>query len=105
MKRLLPVPRFSNQLVCDWADKLSGGLGLTPEQIRANPECLNYPIGKLRIELMDGSAAEFEYAFHVTSEEDGSIAVFTEHCGHHVFPSHDAKVYRDGKLVYANKHA
>jgi hypothetical protein len=99
------VPGFSSQLVRDWAELLSGRLGLTPEQIRANPECLSYPIGKLRIELMDGSVVEFEYAFHVTSEEHGSIAVFTEHCGHHVFPLHGAKVYRDGKLLYANRHA
>jgi hypothetical protein len=102
---MFPVPKFSDQLVRDWADQLSGRLGLTPEEIRANPHCLTYPIGKLRIELMDGSAADFEYAFHVTSEEHGSIAVFTEHCGHHVFPSHGARVYRDGKLLYANKHA
>lgn len=44
---------------------------------------------------------QFERAFHIVSEAKRAIAVFTEHCGHHVFPYHDAKVYRDGLLVYA----
>jgi hypothetical protein len=102
---MFPVPKFSKQLVQDWAEELSGRTGHSAEHIRQNTECLDYPNEKLRIELMDGSAVEFQWAFHISSDEHGSIAVFTEHCGHHVFPCHGAKVFRNGKLVYENKHA
>lgn len=50
---------------------------------------------------MDGSIVQFEWAFQIASEAKRAIAVFTEHCGHHVYPHHEAKVYRDGLLVYA----
>lgn len=52
---------------------------------------------------MDGSLVEFKYAFALVSEERKAIAVFTEHCGHHVYPYHEAKVYEAGRLVYANE--
>jgi hypothetical protein len=29
-----------------------------------------------------------------------SIALFTEHCGHHVFPYHEARVFSNGVLAY-----
>lgn len=53
------------------------------------------------MKLMDGSVVQFERAFHIASEAKRAIAVVMEHCGHHVFPYHEAKVYRDGLLVYA----
>jgi hypothetical protein len=34
----------------------------------------------------DGSFAFFRYAFYLLDEGDGEVAVFTEHCGYHVFP-------------------
>jgi hypothetical protein len=34
----------------------------------------------------DGSHAIFDYAFFVQDDEHKEIAVFTEHCGYHVFP-------------------
>jgi len=49
---------------------------------------------------MDGSEVRFSYAFHVVSEVRRTIAVFTEHCGHHLYPYHEAKIYRDDVLVY-----
>ena len=42
---------------------------------------------KLRIDFPDGSFAEFDYAFAITMESE--TAVFTEHCGYHIFPSYD----------------
>ncbi len=43
---------------------------------------------------MDGSFVQFEHAFHVVNAQKFAIAVFTEHCGYHVFPFHEAEVSR-----------
>jgi hypothetical protein len=37
------------------------------------------------LEFEDGSTARFRYAFYEVDEERREIAVFTEHCGYHVF--------------------
>ncbi len=37
----------------------------------------------------DGSTALFQFAFYVADDKRGELAVFTEHCGYHVFPLHD----------------
>jgi len=91
-------------MVNEWADELSAHTGHTKQQLAANPQCIDFPNGVLRIELMDGSTVEFRWAFHIVNEAKRAIAVFTEHCGHHVFPYHEARVFRDGQLVYEQKH-
>jgi hypothetical protein len=101
---MFPVPRLSNQLVNEWAEELSAHTGHSKERLLENPQCFDFPNGVLRVVLMDESAVEFRWAFHIVSERHKAIAVFTEHCGHHVFPYHEAKVFRDGKLVYEQKH-
>jgi hypothetical protein len=41
---------------------------------------------------MDDSFVEFRYAFVIVSDKRKTLAVFTEHCGYHLFPYHEAKV-------------
>ena len=41
------------------------------------------------IRFEDGSHVEFRYAFVIEAPEFREVAVFTEHCGHHVFPWYD----------------
>jgi hypothetical protein len=41
----------------------------------------------LRITFPDGSSVFFKHAFAVCDDPAGEIAVFTEHCGHHIFPA------------------
>jgi hypothetical protein len=41
--------------------------------------------GKVGLRFQDGSHAFFENAFFVKDEERQEIALFTEHCGYHVF--------------------
>jgi hypothetical protein len=101
---MLPIPRMSAQLVHEWAEELAVHTGHTREELLANPECFDYPNSTLRIELMDGSVMEFRWAFYLLNESNRAIAVFTEHCGHHVFPYHEARVFRDGHLIYEQKH-
>jgi hypothetical protein len=44
------------------------------------------------IRLPDGSHALFRFAFALTDEGAGEVAVFAEHCGYHIFPLGDAQV-------------
>ena len=102
---MFPVPERAKQLEQDWADELASHFGCTAADFRANPaKHLNYPVQRLRVELMDGSVAEFKYAFALVSEKRKAIAVFTEHCGHHVFPYHEARVLVNGEVIY-EQHA
>jgi len=40
----------------------------------------------VRLKFPDGSEANFRYAFVLEDRESEEIALFTEHCGYHVFP-------------------
>ena len=103
---MFPVPRLAQQLQHEWAEELAAHFGVSVAQLRESPtRVLDYPSGKLLVELMDGSSLEFQWAFHIHSPSKKAIAVFSEHCGHHVFPHHEARVFRDGKLVLAVEHA
>lgn len=44
------------------------------------------------IRFPDGSQALFRYAFAIPDEASREVAVFTEHCGYHVFPLGDAEL-------------
>ena len=43
--------------------------------------------GHVRLVFQDGSNAFFQDAFFIEDESREEIAVFTEHCGYHVFSS------------------
>ena len=95
------VPRLARQIEQDWGELLSSRFGCSVEEFRDSPEkFMTYKPETIRIDLMDGSHVEFKYAFAVVSEEFRAIAVFTEHCGHHIYPYHEAKIYRDGLLQF-----
>ena len=56
----------------------------------------------LRITFGDQSNAFFYYAFYWIDEETKEIAVFTEHCGYHLFFLVDTKIEtlnRKGKVI------
>jgi len=40
----------------------------------------------LKLTFQDGSFAFFYYAFYLEDEPLKEVAVFTEHCGYHIFP-------------------
>ncbi|WP_423935777.1 hypothetical protein [Comamonas sp. 23] len=91
-----PVPRLAQQLVTEWAEDLAPVLGRSVEEIQQKGlGAADFPSnGSLHIKLMDGSFVQFEHAFHVVNAQKFAIAVFTEHCGYHVFPFHEAEVSR-----------
>ena len=77
----------------EWAEELAARFRVPVADILAKPTAiLDFPPETVRVELMDSSSVEFRRAFAVISEGKRAIAVFTEHCGHHVFPYHEAKV-------------
>lgn len=96
-----PVARLAQQIEHEWTEELAAYLEVPAEDVFAKPTTmLSYPSETVRVELMDGSSVEFKWAFALVSEEKKAIAVFTEHCGHHVYPFHEARVFRGGRLVY-----
>ena len=96
-----PVPRLAKEVVSAWSEELAAHFGVTAQDIKdQSTRLISFPLESVRIELMDGSKAEFKYAFALFNESQRAIAVFTEHCGHHIFPAHDAKVFRDDVLIY-----
>jgi hypothetical protein len=44
------------------------------------------------VEFPDGSEATFRYAFFIAAPEYDEVAVFTEHCGYHIFPAGDLRI-------------
>ena len=46
----------------------------------------------VRLQFADGSTAFFRYAFTLSDDEAEEIAVFTEHCGYHIFPLVDTSI-------------
>lgn len=53
----------------------------------------DFPPGQsVSLRFPDGSHALFRHAFALVDEASGEVAVFTEHCGYHVFPAGDAEV-------------
>ena len=103
---MFPVPRMATAIEVEWAEMLSDRAGCTVADFLARPTFfMNYPIETLRVELMDGSTASFKYAFALVNPDWKAIGVFTEHCGHHVFPWHEARVWRDEILDFDQRDA
>ncbi|MCW5671389.1 MAG: hypothetical protein KIT86_17175 [Hydrogenophaga sp.] len=96
-----PVPRLAEATVLEWADELALQVGRSAEGLRLNTESIPFSNDTVRVELMDESFVEFRNAVFVVSEAKRAVAIFTEHCGHHVLPYHEAKVFVGGELRYS----
>jgi len=99
--------RDINQKIIDvWADELAALLGHDANSLRVDYlRLLSFPIETVRIELPDGSSVTFNYSFAIISEPKNAVAVFTEHCGYHVFQLCDTKVFRDDSVIYVSPTA
>lgn len=98
---MYPVPAHAQQIEREWAPELAAYFGRAETDVLAKVRpWFEFPDGTLRVELVDGSTVQFKYAVFVVGEAKRAIAVFTEHCGNHIFPCHEAKVFRDDLLVY-----
>ncbi len=69
-----------------WANNLQSHLaklGVNRGRLSAEEFQLNQ---HLKLSFEDGSFVFFHYAFYLRDETLKEIAVFTEHCGYHIFP-------------------
>ncbi|WP_133274001.1 hypothetical protein [Hymenobacter radiodurans] len=89
-----------------WKIKVREYLTATGETNYENLSCHHFPTDSLvRINFEDGSTAEFKYAFVIKAPEWQELAVFTEHCGYHLFRLYDELdliVYRSGRDTSAS---
>jgi hypothetical protein len=44
------------------------------------------------LKFPDDSEAKFHWAFYLKDEAAGELAVFTEHCGYHIFPLMETQI-------------
>ncbi len=102
MPTTYPLHHIAVELESAWAAELAARFEVPVDEFLAAPkDFIQFPLETVRVELMDGSRVELKYAFALVSEARRAIAVFTEHCGHHLYPLHEARVYVGGRLVYS----
>ena len=99
-KKTYPIPALAQQIELEWNEELAAHWHCRPEEVGEKIRSFALPRGTINIVLMDESCVEFRWAYFVVSEAKRTIAVFTEQCGNHLFPYHEARIYRDGELVY-----
>jgi len=92
-KLSFPVVAAAQSTIGSWAAKLAERAGVSEQVfLRAPIKYISFPLERVRVKLMDGSSVEFKHAFALCWPEKRAIAVFTEHCGHHVYPDAEATV-------------
>jgi hypothetical protein len=75
-----------NDLPERWAKKLKAHLSDELGADRDHLSAMDFSSQSLKINFQDGSSAFFRYAFYLLDRELNEVAVFTEHCGYHIFP-------------------
>ena len=81
-----PIPQGFEQLIRDHLRRTSGAQ-------RNHLSAHDFPSGQaVRLKFPDGSSAYFEHAFFIQDPARQRVAVFTEHCGYHVFPLIDLSI-------------
>lgn len=76
-----------NDLPERWVKKLSAYLRDERESDRDHLSATDFVTNQtLMISLQDGSSAILRYAFYLIDRDLNEVAVFTEHCGYHIFP-------------------
>lgn len=66
--------------------------GLSIRDFQSNAE--------VELQFADKSHAKFNFAFFIASREKNAVAVFTEHCGYHVFPYVDTTVVSTNRETF-----
>jgi len=80
------IPQGFEQLVRDHVRRTRG-------EDRDHLSAYDFPSGQsVRLNFPDGSFAFFEHAFVIEDRGRQLVAVFTEHCGYHVFPSGELSI-------------
>lgn len=72
-----------DQLPQKWRDRLAELVRSKHGKDHDSPQ---FEDRSLRLTFEDRSAAFFKFAFYLTDPQTNELAVFTEHCGYHLFP-------------------
>ena len=100
--RPLWITRHSHEVIDSWQKELCMHFGCSEQEFAEREFKLRLHdfTSTVRIELADSSLCEFYHAFVLVSSEKQSVAIFTEHCGHHVFTMLDTRIMVDGELFF-----
>ncbi|MCP5209308.1 MAG: hypothetical protein H6998_00110 [Hahellaceae bacterium] len=93
-----------NEIVVSWSGLLSKKLGRPAEEI-AEKGLSGYdfsPSKRVEIEFSDKSHCLFKYSFAVINEQTRQVAVFTEHCGYHVYSTYGAVIKEINEDIFVD---
>ena len=84
---------MAHEIPARWKERVRRYVRETSGEDRDHLLAFDFPSGcSVRLDFPDGSMAIFRYAFHLDDPELRETAVFTEHCGYHVFPRGELKI-------------
>ncbi|RFD35300.1 hypothetical protein, partial [Vibrio parahaemolyticus] len=78
--------KMNKNLVVEWADLLSPKLNRSAYEIsESGLMCYDFSPDHVEVVFEDESYCRFNHAFALENPDKGQVAIFTEHCGYHVF--------------------
>jgi len=84
-----------------WKLKLQEYLSAKGSTGSIGPSASDFPLETtVSIRFEDGSHIEFKYAFIIEAPDFREVAVFTEHCGYHLFPLYEGLDLKIANLGY-----
>ena len=101
----MSIVKKQRAILEEWADSLSKKFGRSAGEIVSEGlSAFDFPSsGKVEITLPDKSFCRFHYAFSIIDEARQQVAVFTEHCGYHIFPLSGALIKEIAETVYVSE--
>jgi hypothetical protein len=78
-----------NDLPERWKAKLQQHVATTGGGEFRGLSASTFSSSTVAITFEDDSRVEFRYAFVIQAPEMREVGVFTEHCGHHIFPLYE----------------
>ena len=89
-----PIQTGQMEIIRFFAPELARLTGRPEDDLVKNGLSLRdfQPKAEVELRFADQSHAKFNFAFYIASREKNAVAVFTEHCGYHVFPYVDTTI-------------
>jgi hypothetical protein len=85
--------KFYSNLPEHWKERLADHIKATRGEERKQLLAYDFKCNQsVNINFPDRSSATFHFAFYIAAPEINEFAVFTEHCGYHIFPFYDAEI-------------
>jgi len=91
-RRYITPTDWHDRLPKQWQERLHRYLSEKHGAEHYQLSAIDFPDEKLMIQFPDGSHVTFLFAFSLVNKETREIAIFSEHCGYHIFPMEDTEV-------------